>query len=344
VVAKHRETADAVSLELEAADGAALGRPLPGQYVTLKLLDGPGAPPLVRSYSLSGPPNDARYRITVKIEPHGTAGQRLRSAVDVGSRIAVAAPRGQFTLDEGTRPVALVSAGIGVTPVLAILYALQARRSTRDIWWLRSARNGAEHAFAAEARSLIAMLPGARSRVWYSRPGLEDEIGTDFDATGHLSAEGIEAAGAPLDSEFYVCGPTPFMDAIRTGLVALGVPIARIHTEAFGAAAPITPGIVGESARPPHAPEGGPTTGPLVSFVRSGLNVRWDERFASILELAEACDVPVRWSCRTGVCHTCETGLLEGTVAYGPEPLEPPATGDLLVCCSRPGTDVAVDL
>ena len=134
------------------------------------------------------------------------------------------------------------------------------------------------------------------------------------------------------------------MTAIRAGLGTLGVPTARVHTEAFGAEAPITPGIVPHPARPPHPPEGTPGTGPVVSFVRTGLNVRWDNTFASILELAEACDVPVRWSCRTGVCHTCETGLLEGDVAYAPEPLEPPAAGNLLACCSQPGGDLAVDL
>ena len=96
--------------------------------------------------------------------------------------------------------------------------------------------------------------------------------------------------------------------------------------------------------RPPHQPEGAPGSGPLISFVRTGLNVRWGEGDASILELAEACDVPVRWSCRTGVCHTCETGLLDGTVDYSPEPLEAPADGNLLVCCSRPDTDLAIDL
>jgi ferredoxin len=134
------------------------------------------------------------------------------------------------------------------------------------------------------------------------------------------------------------------MTGTRSGLSALGVPTARVHTETFGAEAPITPGIAASSARPPHPPEGTPGIGPLVSFVRTGMNVHWDDTFASILELAEACDVPVRWSCRTGVCHTCETGLLEGTVTYAPEPLEPPAAGNFLACCSQPRGDLAIDL
>jgi ferredoxin len=180
--------------------------------------------------------------------------------------------------------------------------------------------------------------------VWYSRPGPGDQIGTDYDELGHLTSERIVAAGAPTDGEFYLCGPAPFMTAALAGLSTLGVPASRLHTETFGAEAAITPGIVQRPGRPPHLPDGTPGTGPVVSFVRTGMNVPWDDSFASILELAEACDVPVRWSCRTGVCHTCETGLLEGDVAYSPEPLEPPAVGNLLVCCSQPRSDLSVDL
>ena len=344
VAAKRLETATVLSVELEVDDGAPLPHPLPGQFVTLKLQPGGGAPPLVRSYSLSGSPDGPRYRIAVKVEPHGLAGGYLRATVEVGDRIKVAAPRGQFTLGESAHAVVLVSAGVGVTPVLAMLYALHDSQSTRDIWWLHGTRNGAEHAFAQETRSLLAALPNAHSRVWYSRPDPDDHIGTDCDELGHITPEGIAATGAPIDSEFYLCGPTPFMTAITAGLEKLGVPTARVHTEAFGAEAPVTPGIIAGAARPPHPPEGSPGTGPLVSFVRTGLNVRWDKTYASILEFAEACDVPVRWSCRTGVCHTCETALLEGTVAYAPDPLEPPAAGNVLVCCSQPGSDLAVDL
>jgi ferredoxin-NADP reductase/MOSC domain-containing protein YiiM/ferredoxin len=344
VVAKRSETATVLSVELEVDGGAPLPHALPGQFVTLKLEPGDGAPPLVRSYSLSGPPDRPRYRIAVKVEPHGVAGGYLRAAIEVGDRIKVAAPRGQFTLDGSAHPVVLVSAGVGVTPVLAMLYALHDSQSRRDIWWLYGTRNGAEHSFAQETRALLAALPHAHSRVWYSRPDPEDHIGLDYDELGHITPERIAATGAPIDSEFYLCGPTTFMTAITAGLETLGVPTARVHTEAFGAQDPVTPGIIAGAARPPHPPEGTPGTGPLVSFVRTGLNVRWDKRYASILELAEACDVPVRWSCRTGVCHTCETALLEGTVGYAPEPLEPPAAGNLLVCCSQPGSDLAVDL
>ena len=189
-----------------------------------------------------------------------------------------------------------------------------------------------------------ASLPQARGHVWYSRPDPSDRLGVDHDEVGHITADALAATGVPIDSEYYLCGPTAFMDALRAGLDALGVSPARVHTEAFGAESSITPGVVAQAARPAHPPDARTGTGPLISFVRTGLNVRWDDAFTSILELAEACDVPVRWSCRTGVCHTCETGLLDGTIAYDPEPLEPPGAGNVLVCCSRPGSNLAVDL
>jgi ferredoxin len=117
-----------------------------------------------------------------------------------------------------------------------------------------------------------------------------------------------------------------------------------VHTEIFGAAPSQTPGIVAASGRPPHPPPGTAGDGPPVAFARSGLTVRWDRGYASLLELAEACDVPVRWSCRTGVCHTCESGLLSGMVGYAPDPVDDPAAGSALICCSQPRGDLVLDL
>jgi ferredoxin len=134
------------------------------------------------------------------------------------------------------------------------------------------------------------------------------------------------------------------MQALCTDLANWGAPRTRIHTETFGSGESRTPGIVNAHRRPVHAPAGPSGSGPLVSFARSDLSIRWHPKYQSLLELAEACDVPVRWSCRTGVCHTCETGLVDGAVDYQPDPLEPPADGNLLVCCSRPRSDVVIDL
>jgi ferredoxin len=141
----------------------------------------------------------------------------------------------------------------------------------------------------------------------------------------------------PQDTEFFLCGPEGFLRELRSGLSALGVDSAHVHTEAFGADTSVT-------AVTPHAPSGDPGSGPAVAFARSGLTVPWDTRYATLLELAEACDVPVRWSCRTGVCRTCECGLVDGSVTYDPEPLEQAAPGQALLCCSRPSRAVTLDL
>ncbi|AKV02920.1 Flavohemoprotein [Labilithrix luteola] len=348
VAAIVRESADVLSFVLEATSGHSLAMPRPGQFVVLRLRPDVMRTALFRSYSLSGAPSADQYRISVKIESHGAGGAYLAGHVREGDVLDVSSSRGAFVLSEGEGPVVLSSAGIGVTPVLAMLHALVATGSARPVFWLHGSRNGELHPFAMEVRELLARLPNGRSFVVYSRPRAEDVIGRDFDRVGHLDVSIVESLGVPREADFYLCGPTAFLNDVRDGLARWGVARSRIHSEMFGGGESSTPGVVGRAKRAPHPPEGagaGPDVGPLVSFARSGLVVRWDrKKYRSILELAEACDVPVRWSCRTGVCHSCESGLVSGTLLYDPEPLEPPAPGNALICCSQPEGDVVVDL
>jgi ferredoxin-NADP reductase/MOSC domain-containing protein YiiM len=339
-----RESRSVASLELEPADGLPLPAALPGQFVVLRLRPQPSAAPVLRSYSLSGAPGADRYRVSVKREPHGVASAYLVDGARVGDVLDVSAPRGSFTLRAGEGPVALLSAGVGATPVLAMLHALASQGSRREVWWLFGARNGDEHPFLEESRALLRSLPGGHAHVRYSQPRAEDRPGIDYDAPGRLTVAALDEVGVPHDSEFYLCGPPPFLRELTTGLVGAGVARDRIHVEIFGPGESRTPGIAPAPARPPHPPLGPPGPGPLVSFGRSGLAVTWDPSYGSLLELAEACDVPVRWSCRTGVCHSCESGLVSGSILYGPEPLDRPASGNLLICCSRPAGDVVIDL
>ncbi len=338
VVRLDWESATALSLTLEAADGPPLAKPLPGQFVAVRLGPSHDAPPLLRSYSLSGAPRADRYQLTVRRELNGVASNYIFNHVGVG------APRGTFILRDGGGPIVLLSAGVGVTPVLAMLHALAADVSRREIWWLYGARNRAEHPFAIEVRELVRSLPRSHSFVRYSRPSPTDRLGVDFDAVGRWSPEAVDALGVPSGADFYLCGPSGFLRDLSTGLIRLGVRPDRVHKEVFGPGDSLTPGIVPTAIRRPHRPAGLTSSGPLVSFARSGITTRWSPIFQSILELAEACDVPARWSCRTGVCRTCESGLVSGSVSYRPEPVEPPAEGDLLTCCSQPQSDIVVDL
>jgi ferredoxin-NADP reductase/ferredoxin len=333
-----------ISIRLDDPDGAPLPPALPGQYLTVRVQPGGGGRSLLRNYSLSGPPAAGAYRITVKHEPRGAASGYLHTRLREGDELDVAAPRGTFILGHSRAPVLLISAGIGATPALAMLHTLAQERSERAIWWLYGARRGSEHPFAAEARALLAALPHAHTHICYSRPGPGDVTGRDFDTAGRLSASLIAALHPPRDAEAYLCGPTAFMGEISAGLAAIGVAAARLHTEPFGPAPGLTPGIAAAPARPPHPPAGTPGGGPAIEFARSDLVIPWSEDYASLLELAEACDVPVRWSCRTGVCHTCETTLIAGSLGYEPDPVEPPAAGSALICCSQPHGNVVLDI
>jgi ferredoxin-NADP reductase/MOSC domain-containing protein YiiM/ferredoxin len=338
VAAIERESDSVISIRFEDPGGAALPAARPGQYLTLRIQPENGQRSLLRNYSLSGPPGAGYYRIGVKRELDGAASGYLHTQLAVGDQLDIAAPRGTFILDSSHAPVLLISAGIGATPVLAMLHALAEEHADREIWWLHGARSRRDHCFATEARTLLASLPNVRTHVYFSRPGPDEPPG------GRLTPSVLAELEPPRDAEAYLCGPRPFMDEISAGLAAIGLEASRIHTEPFGPAPGLTPGIASTPARTPHPPAGEPGSGPTIEFARSNLAIPWSDDYASLLELAEACDVPVRWSCRTGVCHNCETTLIAGTLDYNPEPVEPPAEGSALICCSRPHDDVVLDL
>ncbi|HLW88741.1 MAG TPA: MOSC and FAD-binding oxidoreductase domain-containing protein [Terriglobales bacterium] len=343
-VAQIRKESDSVtSLILEPIDGQLLPLCQAGQFVVLRLLLDPGKPPVLRSYSLSDLPAADHLRISVKSELNGIGSSFLCNRAQLGDLLDVSAPRGSFTLRPSQNPVVLLSAGVGATPVMSMLHSLAAEKSQREIWWIYGARNRVEHPFAEESRSLLKQLSRGRGYIVYSRAAASDKVGADFDAPGHIDAALLERIGVSQNSDFYLCGPSSFLQSMRDGLRHWGVLAEHVHTEIFGSLEAITPGMA-QVVHTPHVPQGPPGSGPPVSFARSGITAAWDPKFASLLELAEACDVPVRWSCRTGVCHTCMTGLIGGSILYSPEPLERPAPGNVLICCSRPNAGVTLDL
>jgi ferredoxin-NADP reductase/MOSC domain-containing protein YiiM/ferredoxin len=314
----------------------------PGQYLTLRVRAGVDGRPVTRSYSLSDLADERGYRISVKRD--GAGSRYLHERVKVGDLLDVAAPRGDFVLRDGTRPVVLVSAGVGATPVLAMLHALAAAHDNRTVWWLHGARDRDEQAFGDEVDTLLAALPDSHRLVAYSRPADADARGVDYDHAGRLDLTVLEHAGVPKDADFYLCGPDGFMHAIGAALAARGVAPEQVATEVFGAVGIHASGIVKTGDRPPHAPTGPPGSGPIVTFSRSDLAVPWDDRYPSLLDFTEACDVPVAFGCRNGTCHNCETGLLAGDVTYFIEPLEPPPADRILVCSTRPSTELTLDL
>jgi len=314
----------------------------PGQSVTVKVT-GAGDPVPVRTYSLSGDPDGGDYRISVKRDAKGTVSRYLHERLRPGDRIEVAAPRGEFVLDGGTNPVLLISAGIGLTPVMAMLRRLASEQSTRDVWWIHTAHDAASHAFAPEVTELLGRLASAHTRIYYTTPSEPPAPGSDTHA-GRLTAQAVVDLDLPADASAYVCGPERFMDDVTAALADVGIDPAGIHTERFSSRGAINPGVVAGDTPPPHQPPGPPGSGPAVTFARSGLTTTWSDAYSSVLELAEACAVPTQWSCRTGGCHTCTTGVLSGEATYDVPPLEEPGDGELLICSAHPTADLVLDL
>ncbi len=345
VTAVVPESASISSFELADPDGE-LPAATAGQYVTVRVRPDGDAAPLMRSYSLSGGARGGeRYRISVKRD--GVVSRYLHDQVEDGDTLDVAAPRGSFLLagDEEMKPIVLLSAGVGATPVLSMLIVLAAAGCQAPVWWIHAAHDASQHAFGAEVDELLARLPDAHRLVLYSQgeaPG--NGAGAAYDAIGRLTAARLGELGLPKEADYYVCGPDAFMDDVGATMLAAGVAPERVHTERFGSRQVLASGVVAEDRPPPHQPAGEPGSGPLVSFARSGLEVPWSPEHGSLLELAEACDVPADFGCRTGVCHICETGLLSGAVAYAPDPLEPAGPDQVLLCCSAPREPLALDL
>ncbi|HEY0794695.1 MAG TPA: MOSC and FAD-binding oxidoreductase domain-containing protein [Acidisarcina sp.] len=345
VAAVQAESADVRSFVFEAEDRSRLPAALAGQFLTFKIEPDDNSAAILRSYSMSGAQDSGTYRVSVKLAM-GAGSRYFHDRLHPGDMLQVSAPRGSFTLAASDRPIVLLSAGIGATPVLSMLHALAkgAADSAKEVWWCYGTRNGREHPFAEEIRELLSTLRHSHSFIVFSKPEADDQLGRDYDAAGHLDLSALQRLDVPQAADFYLCGPAAFLADLSSALKSWGVPDLRIHSETFGSGSSITPGIASAPKQPPHQPSGGIGSGPNVSFTRSGLTVPWNARFGSLLEFAEACDIPVRWSCRVGVCHMCESGMIDGRIKYSPEPLDRPAGGNILICCSTPRSEIELDL
>ncbi|CAB3788302.1 Flavohemoprotein [Paraburkholderia caffeinitolerans] len=347
VSARTRESATIVSFELVPADGEALPLFMAGQFVALRL-PLPGGERLLRTYSLSGDPADtARWRISVKREPApagrediepGRGSSYLHDAVQVG--------------DDTTRPVVLMSGGVGLTPLVSMLHRLRAMEGARDrrVYFIHACENGAVHAFGNEVAALAAECPNVRVHVCYRQPDAQDRQAQAFDSEGLITRETLQGL-LPLDDyEVYLCGPPAFMQANWRLLRSLGVARERIHYEFFGPAT-----VLEADAEPAREVSSDVTSraeikqeidahATTVRFHPEAAPVAWDDRCESLLELAEQHGYAVPFSCRIGICNTCVTPLAQGNIEYATEPLDPPAEGTVLLCCAKPAGHVTLAL
>ena len=332
------ESAGIRSFEFESEDGTPLPPFQPGQHLAIRVPIDPASQPLIRMYSLSGAPDSPHWRIAVKKESDGRGSGYLHDHVHEGDLLEISAPRGTFILSAGIRPVVLLSAGVGITPMLAMLYGIKHASPTRPTWWIYSAQNDENHPFLDEVKALAVSLTAFHSFILHSRPGSTEHEGLDFDSRGRLTLDVLQRLSLPVDADCYLCGPGGYLEETTQSLKSLGIPEKQIYFETFGGP------FIKTNGKTPQLPADNTGSGPLVTFTKSTISFCWNEKFASLLEAAEAADIPVRWSCRTGVCHLCESALLDGAVTYAPTPLDPPAEGNLLLCCSRPAGPVSLDL
>jgi len=350
---KIPESESITSFYLVPEDGKPLAPFLPGQFLPLKL-DIPGQfKPVLRTYSLSDRSNRDYYRLTIKrllappgrpeIYP-GVSSNYFHDQVEVGSKLLAKSPRGKFTLDPSQdTPVALISAGVGLTPMISMLNAMVAEGSDRPIWYIHGTKNKRDHAMGEHARRVGAENNNVQVHIRYSQPSAEDTVRHDYDEQGYVDVELLKKILPSNDMEFYLCGPGPFMQSMFDGLLGWGVPEPRIHYEFFGPAS-----VLKDRAKvstPKRAAQVSQCCEDLeITFAKSGVKANWNPSFESILDLAEANGLSPDYSCRSGVCHTCKCTLEEGEVEYVQEPLDLPDPGMVLICCSKPQTHLVVDV
>jgi ferredoxin-NADP reductase/MOSC domain-containing protein YiiM len=345
---KVPESLDITSFYIIPEDRVPLPVYLPGQFLTFKL-DIPGRPrPVVRTYSLSdGPCHEGYYRVTIKRKPPPedpsipSGSHYFHDHVEQGTRLSVAAPRGDFYLDPNEEtPVALLSGGVGLTPMISMFNAIVHVGKKRPVWFIHGTRSGTHHAMCKHMRRLAAENENVQAHICYSQPRPEDVQGLDYDSPGQVTVELLKQLLPDRDMDFYLCGPPPFMKSLFQDLRAWGVPESRIRYELFGSASLRT-----EGARVPlrkHVPVEGAADLEVV-FVKSGVTARWDPDYDNLLDFAEDQGIHPDFDCRSGICQTCMHELLEGEVDYIVEPLDPPDPGQVLLCSARPTTDLVID-
>jgi ferredoxin-NADP reductase/phenylpropionate dioxygenase-like ring-hydroxylating dioxygenase large terminal subunit len=335
VVKVEKESEIISSFYLRRADGKPLYPWEPGQFLPIRVQVPGHAEPLLRTYTLSTRSNPEFYRLSIRRgEGAPQVSQFLHDNAKAGFRLEAMMPRGRFVFDGGSsRPVVLVSGGVGITPMIAITeHIIEEGRRTgkyRPVHFVHGAQNSRVQAFGKYIRKLAVEHPAMSVHVRYSSPGTGDEIGVTHDSVGHVDINLLTQLLSASDRDFYLCGPSEFMNSLYHGLTEVGVPPERIYFESFGPGTVLKPDLIKHSAATD-------TDSVRVKFARSGIETTWSRDDGTLLELAEEVGLAPAFGCRSGICGTCKTRLLHGSVEYIEEPLAEREKGDILLCCSVP--------
>ncbi len=346
IVRIERESEVICSYFLRRADGGGLPSYEPGQFLPIRLAVPGSAEPVKRTYTISDAPGGDHFRLSIKREGgNALVSTYIHDHFRVGTRLEAMAPRGSFVLDHSSRrPVALISAGVGITPMIAMAnFILKEGRRTRRFrrtYFIHGARNGRVHAFGAHIRAWAAENEAFTAHVRYSHPVAGDRPGITFDSEGHVDVALLKQV-LPLDDyDFYLCGPAMFMQSLFDDLTTLGIREQRIHYESFGPATVLTGHDKAASELARASSSSAPVT---VSFAASGVEAQWTPEHGTLLELAEAAGLTPEFSCRSGICGTCATKLRCGAVDYVEEPSADHDGDEVLICCSTPRSNSGGD-
>ncbi|MFM5521357.1 NO-inducible flavohemoprotein [Aeromonas jandaei] len=231
---KRAESELITSFLLTPEDGKPVLTFQPGQYLSIKLVHPELKHHEIRQYSLSDAPNGRDYRISVKREPQGQVSNLLHDRLQAGDKIEVMPPTGDFYLKaDGKTPVVLLSAGVGLTPMMSMLNQLLASDHQAEITWLHACEHGRVHAFREDIRSKISQHTNLVSRVWYREPAESDKRGEDYDFSGIIDLNVVKARITP-EAHYYFCGPLGFMQEVKRQLTEAGIPASQLHYEVFG--------------------------------------------------------------------------------------------------------------
>lgn len=341
VAAVEQESQSIKSFLLRPADGGAVEAYRAGQFLPIRVSVPGKDKPVTRTYTLSDAPGKGSYRISVKREGGGAVvSPFLHDHVRDGGRLEVLSPRGSFSLDEQSeRPVVLLSAGVGVTPMIAMLNRLVSLSRTcgrsRPVYFIHGARNGREAAFGKHVRGLAEHHDDLIVHYRFSRPDKTDVLGETYDSNGQVDLALLKSLLRFDDYDFYICGPGPFMQSMVDGLKGLGVRDDRINFESFGPST-VKRSSVHEAATINDRRADKPVQ---VSFATSGVSGEWTPGAGSLLNFAEASGLAPDFGCRSGTCGSCATRLLSGQVHYVTPPTGPVSEGEVLICCAEPLSD-----
>jgi ferredoxin-NADP reductase len=339
-VSKIVDESDSIrSFHLEPADGAGIVPHKAGQHLPIRITLPGDAKPLIRTYTLSVAPSDGLYRISVKRD--GRVSAHLHDTLKVGDVIEARAPAGDFTIDAlERRPAVLMAAGVGITPMLAMLrhvvYEGLRKRRVRPVWMIVSSHSLASRAFAQEIDALEQSAGGAVNVIRVLSDTNGARLGRDYDASGRIDIDLLTSRLPFNDYDFYLCGPGTFMQSIYDGLRALNVSDGRIHAEAFGPSALKRTADRGADVKPMRPAATEPVK---IEFLKSGTSAQWKPGSGTLLELAEASGLSPEFNCRGGTCGTCRTRIAQGTVSYESEPAFHVGDDEALICCAVPAAD-----